>query len=86
LPKRKIQVEPSDPVTLLLTSRNIDLERQISDARRTIDEQRKEIEMLYKALERPVIATMTADQIFNLSQLVQEGIMSIPIKKNEKPS
>lgn len=86
MPKRKIQVEPSDPVTLLLTSRNIDLERQISDARRTIDEQRKEIEMLYKALERPVIATMTADQIFNLSQLVQEGIMSIPIKKNEKPS
>jgi hypothetical protein len=73
----------NDPVTLLLTERNIDLERELAAARRTIDDQKKEIDILYKAIERPTIALFNDQQLANIAEAISYRIMNYPTPKKD---
>lgn len=73
----------TDPITLLLTERNIDLERELSEARRRIQEQDKELATLYKTLERPNIALFTDAQLLNVADSISFRIMNYPTPKKD---
>lgn len=76
----------SDAVTLLLTERNLDLERSLVELRRKIEELEKENKTLWDALERPAVGTMNDSQIHLLSELLFQRIVGFPIPKKEIPS
>lgn len=84
----RIVIDKTDPVNLLLVERNIELERQNSDLRRENEEQRKILQFLEQALERPAVGTMNNQQVQLLSELIFQRIMGFPIKdkKEEKPA
>lgn len=63
-------VRDIDPVTLLMTERNLDLQKDLISAQRTIEEQRKEIDILYRTLTRPSYSTFSEQQIDLLAELI----------------
>jgi hypothetical protein len=77
---------PPDPVTLLLTNQNVDLQRQVTDLRRELESARKENELLWKAMERPSVSSMNEQQIHMLAELLWAHIMGFPIKEEKKSS
>jgi hypothetical protein len=80
------QIGPTDPVTLLLTNQNIDLQRQVTDLRRDLEFAQKENEMLWKAMERPAVTTLNEQQVGALAEMIWMRIMGFPIPKDEKPA
>jgi len=76
-----------DPIVLLLTNQNVELQRQVTDLSRDLEDKRKETEMLYEFLDRPSIATMNDAQIQVLAEMLFRRIMGFPInKKDEAPA
>ena len=73
----------TEALNLILTNQNVDLQRQVTDLRREIEAAREENKMLWAALERPSVATMTDNQIQALAELFTNRVFSIPIKKEE---
>jgi hypothetical protein len=82
LPKQPV----TDTLNLLLTNQNVDLQRQVTDLRRELEAAASENKMLWAALERPTVATLTDAQIQALAELTFNRIMQFPIKKEEKPA
>lgn len=78
---------PKQPVTealnLILTNQNVELQRQVTDLRRDLEEKRKEVDMLWKALERPSVSTMTEDQIHVAAEIIWQHIMGFPVKESK---
>lgn len=54
---------------LLMIERNVDLERELSAARKEIAEKQKEIDLLTKCVSRPVFSTFSDQQIELLAEL-----------------
>lgn len=61
-------------VLLLLTERNLDLERTVRELRREIDQKDKTIDDLKSALKRPSISVFTDNQLQNLAFLLTSMI------------
>ena len=85
LPKQPV-TDITESLNLLLTNQNIDLQRQVTDLRRDLEAAANENKMLWAALDRPTVATLTDAQIQALAELTFNRIMQFPIKKEEKPA
>lgn len=77
----------TDAVALVLTNQVVDLQRQVTDLRRDLESAQKENKMLWAAMERPSVSTLTTDQVHMLAEMLFQSIMGVAItKKEERPA